>query len=52
MNHKYRTYGITMKMFPQTLLYSTGKYVQHPVINIMEKNMNKNCAYAQLLSPV
>ena len=52
VNHKYRTYGIIVKVFPQTLLYRTGKYVQHPVINIIEKNMNKNCAYAKLLSPV
>ena len=30
----------------KVLLYSTRNYIQYPVINIMEKNMNKNmCMY-------
>ena len=30
----------------KVLLYSTGNYIQYPVINIMEKNMKKNiCMY-------
>ena len=33
------------------LLYSTGNYIQYPVINIMEKNMKKNvslCCTAEI----
>ena len=26
----------------QILLYSTGNYIQYPVINLMEKNIKKN----------
>ena len=36
----------------KVLLYSTGNYIQYPVINIMEKNMKKNvslCCTAESL---